>query len=107
MKRIKVLFKQAARHKKPWRCEKYMKKINNIRPASYKFVRKSGIMQENLPKEQVSNRRIQNNKNRNNQPITAEEMSAEEFRYEELTPKQVVALHQERRAQHLDGGLNR
>jgi hypothetical protein len=27
MKRIKTLFKQAARHKKPWRCEKYMKKI--------------------------------------------------------------------------------
>jgi hypothetical protein len=26
MKRIKTLFKQAARHKKPWRCEEYMKK---------------------------------------------------------------------------------
>jgi hypothetical protein len=51
MKRINALFKQAARHKKPWRCEKYMKKINNIRQASYKFVRKAGIMQENLPTE--------------------------------------------------------
>jgi hypothetical protein len=57
MKRIKALFKQAARHKKSWRCEEYMKKINNIRPASYKFVKKSRIMQENLPTEQVSNRR--------------------------------------------------
>jgi hypothetical protein len=56
MKRIKVFFKQAARHKKPWRCEKYMKKINNIRPASYKFVIQIGIMQENLPTEQVSNK---------------------------------------------------
>jgi hypothetical protein len=56
MKRIKAFFKQAARHKKPWRCEKYMKKINNIRPASYKFVRKVGIMQGNLPTEQVSNK---------------------------------------------------
>jgi hypothetical protein len=37
----------------------------------------------------------------------AEEVSAEEFHYEELTPKQVAALHQERWAQHLDGGLNR
>jgi hypothetical protein len=35
MKRIKSLFKQAARHKKSWRCEEYMKKkINNIRLAS-------------------------------------------------------------------------
>jgi hypothetical protein len=37
----------------------------------------------------------------------AEEVSAEEFHYEELTPEQVAALHQERWAQHLDGGLNR
>jgi hypothetical protein len=96
MKRIKTLFKQAARHKKLWRSEKYMKKINNIRPASYKFVIKSGIMQENLPTEQVSNRMTRNNKNRNNQPITAKEVSAEEFHYEELTPEQVTALHQER-----------
>jgi hypothetical protein len=44
MKRIKTLFKQAARHKKLWRCEKYMKKINNIRHTSYKFIRKSEIM---------------------------------------------------------------
>jgi hypothetical protein len=58
IKRIKYLFKQTTRHKKPWRCEKYMKKNNNIRPASYKFVRKSGIMQVNLLMEQVSNRRI-------------------------------------------------
>jgi hypothetical protein len=57
-KRIKALFKQTARHKKPWRCEEYMKKINNIRPTSYKFVRKIEIMQGNLPTEQVSNRRI-------------------------------------------------
>jgi hypothetical protein len=35
IKRIKALFKQAARHKKPWRCEEYTKKINSIRPASY------------------------------------------------------------------------
>jgi hypothetical protein len=45
MKRIKVLFKQAARHKKPWRCGEYMKKINNIGLTSYKFIRKTGIMQ--------------------------------------------------------------
>jgi hypothetical protein len=44
IKRIKSLFKQAIRHKKSWRCEEYMKKINNIRPTSYKFVRKAGIM---------------------------------------------------------------
>jgi MULE transposase domain len=39
MKRINSLFKQAARHKKPWKYEKYLKKINNIRPASHKFIR--------------------------------------------------------------------
>jgi hypothetical protein len=78
-------------------------KINSIRPTSYKFVRKVEIMQENLPTEQVSNRRTQNNKNRNNQPVAAEEVSAEKFHYEELTPEQVVTLHQERCAQHLDG----
>jgi hypothetical protein len=66
MKRVKTLFKQAARHKKSWRCEEYMKKINNIRPTSYKFVRKAGIMQGNLSTEQVSNRRTRNNRNRNN-----------------------------------------
>jgi metallophosphoesterase superfamily enzyme len=27
MKKIKAFFKQAARHNKSWRCEKYMKKI--------------------------------------------------------------------------------
>jgi hypothetical protein len=64
-------------------------------------------MQGNLPTYQVSNRRTQNNRNRNNQPAIAEEVSAEEFHYEELTPEQVAALHQERWAQHLDGGLNR
>jgi hypothetical protein len=51
MKRVKTLFKQAARHKKPWRCEEYFKKINNIRSASHKFIRKVEIMQENLPTE--------------------------------------------------------
>jgi hypothetical protein len=51
MKIIKSLFKQAARHKKPWRYKKYMKKINNIIPTSYKFVRKAEIIQENLPME--------------------------------------------------------
>jgi hypothetical protein len=84
-------------------CEKN----NNIRPTSYKFVKKSGTMQGNLPTKQVSNRRTRNNRNRNNQPITAEEVSAEEFHYEELTQEQVAALHQDRWAQHLDGGLNR
>jgi hypothetical protein len=48
-----------------------------------------------------------NNRNHNNQPVAAEEVSAEEFHYEELTPNQVATLHQERCAQHLDGGLNR
>jgi hypothetical protein len=96
MKIIKTLFKQAAKHKKSWRCEEYMKKINHIRPASYKFIRKAKIMQENLPTEQVSNRRTRNNKNRNNQPATGEEVSTEKFHYDELTPNQVVALHQER-----------
>jgi hypothetical protein len=33
-----------------------MKKINNIRPTSYKFVRKTGIMQRKTPTEQVSDR---------------------------------------------------
>jgi MULE transposase domain len=51
MKRVKTLFKQAARHKKPWRCEEYLKKINNIRPASHKFIRKAEIVQRNLPTE--------------------------------------------------------
>jgi uncharacterized lipoprotein YmbA len=84
-----------------------MKKINNIRPTFYKFVRKVEIIQENLPTKQVFNRRTQNNRNRNNQPITVEEVSAENFHYDKLTPEQVVALHQERWAQHLDDGLNR
>jgi hypothetical protein len=61
------------------------KKINNIRPASYKFIRKAGIMQGNLPTEQVSNRKTRNNRNHNNQPTAADEVSAEEFHYEELT----------------------
>jgi hypothetical protein len=107
MKRVKILFKQAARHKKPWRCEEHLKKINNIRPASHKFIRKTGIMQENFSTDQVSNRRTRNNGNRNNQLVAAEKVSAEKFHYEELTPEQVAALHQERWAQHLDGGLNR
>jgi hypothetical protein len=81
MKRIKAIFKQAARHKKPWRCEEYMKKINHIRLASYKFVRKAEIIQGNVLTEQVSNRRTRNNRNRNNQPTAAEEVSAEEFHY--------------------------
>jgi hypothetical protein len=51
MKRIKTHFKEAARHKKPLRCEKYIRKINHIRSTSYKFIRKIGIMQENLPTE--------------------------------------------------------
>jgi hypothetical protein len=72
------------------------KNNNNISPPSYKFVRKAGIMQGNLPTEQVSNRMTRNNRNRNNQPITAEEVSAEEFQYEKLTPEQVAALLQER-----------
>jgi hypothetical protein len=84
-----------------------MKKINHIRPASYKFVRKAGIMQGNLPIEQVSNRRIRNNRNRNNQPAAAEKVSAEEFHYEELTPDQVATLHQKKWVQHLDRRLNR
>jgi hypothetical protein len=71
-------------------------KIHNIRPASYKFIRKAGIMQGNLPMEQVSNTRTRNNKNRNNQPVAADEVSAEKFHYEELTSEQVAALHQER-----------
>jgi hypothetical protein len=70
-----------------------MKKINNIRPTSYKFARKAEIIQENLSTEQVSNRRTRNNKNRNNQPAAAEEVSSEKFHYEELTPVQVVVLH--------------
>jgi hypothetical protein len=107
MKIVKTLFKQAARHKKPWRCEEYLKKINNIRPASHKFIRKTGIMQENLPTDQVSNRRTRNNINRNNHPAAAEEVSAEEFHYKELSPEQVAALHQERWTQHLDESLNR
>jgi hypothetical protein len=57
--------------------------------------------------EQVSNKRTRNNRNHNSQPAATEEVSAEKFHYEELTPKQVAALHQERWAQHLDGGLNR
>jgi hypothetical protein len=72
------------------------KKINSIRPTSYKFVKKAEIMHENLPTEQVSNRRTRNNRNRNNQPVAVEEVSAEEFHYEELTPEQVAALHQKR-----------
>jgi hypothetical protein len=71
-----------------------MKKVNNIRSTSYKFVRKIKIMQENLLTEQVSNRKTWNNRNRNNQPVIAEEVSAEKFHYEELTRKQVAALHQ-------------
>jgi hypothetical protein len=107
IKRVKTLFKQAARHKKPWRYEEYLKKINNIRPASHKFIRKIRIMQGNFPTDQVSNRMTRNNRNRNNQPATAEEVSADDFHYEELTLEQVVALHQERWAQYIDGSLNR
>jgi hypothetical protein len=107
MNRTNALFKQVVRHKKSWRCKKYMKKINHIRPASYKFVRKTGIMQGSLPTEQLSNKRIRNNRNHNNQPAAIEEVSTEKFHYEKLTPDQVVAFHQERWAQHLDGDLNR
>jgi hypothetical protein len=64
-------------------------------------------MQENHSTDQISNRRTRNNRNCNNQPAAAEEVSVEEFHYEELTTEQVAALHQERWAQHLDGGLNR
>jgi hypothetical protein len=96
MKRVKTLFKQAARYKKPWRCQEYLKKMNNIRLTSHKFIKKAEIMQENLPTDQVSNRRTQNNRNCNNQSATTEEVSAEKFHYEELTPEQVAALHQER-----------
>jgi hypothetical protein len=60
-------------------------------------------MQENLPTKQVSNRRTQNNINHNNQSAAAEEVSAEESHYEKLIPEQVIVLHQERWAQHLDG----
>jgi hypothetical protein len=56
-----------------------MKKINNIRLASYKFVEKSEIMQENIPTEQVFNRRTRNNRNHNNQPITAEKCQPKNF----------------------------
>jgi hypothetical protein len=107
LKRVKAVFNQAARHKNPWRCEKYIKKFNNIRPTSYKFIRKTGIIQENLPTEQVSNRKTRNNRNRNNQLAATEEVLAEEFHYEELTPNQVAALHQEKMAQHLNRDLNR
>jgi hypothetical protein len=52
MKRINALFKQAARHKKLWRCDEYIYiYIYIIRLASYKFVRKIRIIQENLPTE--------------------------------------------------------
>jgi hypothetical protein len=44
MKRVNDLFKQAARYKKPWMCDEYMKKINNIRPTFYNFVRNEWIM---------------------------------------------------------------
>jgi hypothetical protein len=40
MKRVKTIFKQAARRKKSWRYEEYMKKINKIRQTSYKFIKK-------------------------------------------------------------------
>jgi hypothetical protein len=71
-----------------------MKKINYIIPASYKFIRKARIMQENLLTEQVSNRKTRNNRNHDNQPDAVEEVSVEKFHYEELTPDQVAALHQ-------------
>jgi hypothetical protein len=74
MKRVKIFFKQAARHKKPWRCEKFLKKNNNIRPASHKYIRKTWIIQKNfsmnaafVPTEQVSDRMTRNSRNRNNQ----------------------------------------
>jgi hypothetical protein len=82
------------------------KKFNNIRPASYKFVRKAGIMQKKSPNGTSVQQKKRNNRNRNNQPITVEEVSTEEFYYGEFTPEQVVVLHQERLAQYLDGGLN-
>jgi hypothetical protein len=114
MKRGKT---QATRDKNPWRYEKYLKKINNIRLAYYKYKRKIRIIQENflmnvasMPIEQMSNIRTRNNINRNNQTATVmptEEVLAEKFHYEELTPDEVAALHQERWAQHLNRGLNR
>jgi hypothetical protein len=51
MKKVMTIFKQPARHKKSWRYEEYIKKINNIRPTSYKFIRKSRIMQGNISTE--------------------------------------------------------
>jgi hypothetical protein len=58
----------------------------------------------------MSNRKTRNNINHNNQTnkvVPTEEVSAEQFHYEKLIPNQVAALHQERWAQYLNGGLNR
>jgi hypothetical protein len=51
-----------------------MKKNNNIRSVSYKFIRKAKIMQKNLITEQVSNKMTQNNTNNNNQLAAAEKV---------------------------------
>jgi hypothetical protein len=53
MKRVKIIFKQPIRHKKPWNCEKFLKKINNIRPTSHKYIRNAEIIRENLPMNAV------------------------------------------------------
>jgi hypothetical protein len=51
MKKIKAFFKQAARHKKPWRCDEYMKKIIILDRHPINSSKKSEIMQGNLPTE--------------------------------------------------------
>jgi hypothetical protein len=91
------------RNKKSWRCEEFLKKINNIRLASHKFIRKTEIIQENLLMnvafvltKQMSNRRIRNNRNHNNQTtasVPTEEVLAKEFYYDRLTSDKVTALY--------------
>jgi hypothetical protein len=51
IKRVNIIFKQAARHKKSWRCEKYLKKINNIRRTSHKYIKKKKNHSRKSPNE--------------------------------------------------------
>jgi hypothetical protein len=78
MKRVKTLSDRLQKHKKAWRCEEFLKKINKIRLTYHKYIRKTKIIQGSLPMnvasvsiEKVSNSMTQNNRNYKNEIATS------------------------------------
>ena len=48
IKRIKSLFRVAAKHKKLWRCLELLEKIKNQKKDAYNYIMKAGILQGNI-----------------------------------------------------------